>query len=362
MEKQQSRDHYIDFLRGLAALNIIMIHTTFWSGSSYVPEVVQSISLSLDVPFFFFLSGISTTYVGSFQKSLRSLLQVYKKYLMFLPVYFIFLLIVGRFSGNYAGISVVNLYPNLFFIKNEGTVLPVVMGSMWFLPVYFIVLPLGSFLFQISRKWSQGNTGEEKRWIEQIFFVAMVGLLYTYLEKTTFIGISSRTLFYLLFFLLGTLCRTAKIKHFHTVILLALLDIAVMKCLGIYFGWDISNIQSMKFPPNIIYFLYSLLSVSVALWGRGKCRGLREGNILCRIGRSAIWFYFCQGISSSLLYFIRDLVQLPWYVKLLALYAINLTLCLLLVLGVQKIWDALSCLLKTHGSLWFKRCLNHKSS
>lgn len=31
------RNEYIDYLRGVAALGIVAIHTAFWSGQSYTP-------------------------------------------------------------------------------------------------------------------------------------------------------------------------------------------------------------------------------------------------------------------------------------------------------------------------------------
>lgn len=49
------RDYYINFLRESAAINIIIIHTAFWSGRSYVPTIVQSIALLIDV--LLFLAG-----------------------------------------------------------------------------------------------------------------------------------------------------------------------------------------------------------------------------------------------------------------------------------------------------------------
>lgn len=49
------RDNWLDFIKGIAAINIILIHTTFWSGGGYVPQIVQSLSLVLDVPFFSFV-------------------------------------------------------------------------------------------------------------------------------------------------------------------------------------------------------------------------------------------------------------------------------------------------------------------
>lgn len=32
------RDNSLDFLRGLAIISVILIHTAFWTGGSYVPS------------------------------------------------------------------------------------------------------------------------------------------------------------------------------------------------------------------------------------------------------------------------------------------------------------------------------------
>lgn len=37
-QSEQIRNNYIDFLRGIAAIGIIAIHTAFWGGQSYTPE------------------------------------------------------------------------------------------------------------------------------------------------------------------------------------------------------------------------------------------------------------------------------------------------------------------------------------
>ena len=149
------RNNYIDCLRGIAAIAIVFIHTCFWSGGSYVPELMQTLSLAIDVPFFFFLSGWASTYVGSFEKGITSLLGTYKKYVMFFPFYMMALLVVGVFSGQFTGLTLSNLYANLFFIRIENSTLPVVMSSMWFMPVYFTVVPIGCIA---SKKLISQNT------------------------------------------------------------------------------------------------------------------------------------------------------------------------------------------------------------
>ena len=57
MQKQNNRYEYIDMLKGIAVLSIIAIHTAWWAGQSYIPEWFRAVTLALDVPFFFFLSG-----------------------------------------------------------------------------------------------------------------------------------------------------------------------------------------------------------------------------------------------------------------------------------------------------------------
>ena len=150
------RDNYIDFLRGIAALSVVFIHTCFWSGYSYTPELMQTLSLAIDVPFFFFLSGWSSAYVDSFERSIRSLLNIYKKYVMFLPFFFLILLIFGFFIKQYPGLSLRSLYGNLFFIAEEPNALSGVMGSMWFMPVYLAVVPIGRL---VTTKLMPSHTG-----------------------------------------------------------------------------------------------------------------------------------------------------------------------------------------------------------
>ncbi len=68
------RNEYIDYLKGIASIGIIAIHTAFWSGQSYTPEWFWNLTLLLDVPFFFYLSGWGGQYSKkSIEKMLRSL-------------------------------------------------------------------------------------------------------------------------------------------------------------------------------------------------------------------------------------------------------------------------------------------------
>lgn len=72
--KKKNRNYYIDNIRGLATISVVFIHTVFWSGSLYVPEYMRNLSLLIDVPIFFLLTGMLMSVV----KNINPIKQVTK--------------------------------------------------------------------------------------------------------------------------------------------------------------------------------------------------------------------------------------------------------------------------------------------
>ena len=102
-------------------------------------------------------------------------------------------------------------------------------------------------------------------------------------------------------------------------------------------GMPISPMQNNKFPPNIIYMFYTFISIWIVMFVRKYAERVPR-NVLSHIGKKAIWFYFSQGIGSSLLYSIMNKVMLTnVYIKWLILFGINLVLTALCA-------ELLSCL------------------
>ncbi len=331
------RDCGLDLLRGLAALNIIFIHTTFWSGEAYVPKEVESLSLILDVPFFFFLSGWGAGYMRSLKKSLLSLVNIYLKYLVFFCMYAVLLLSAFAVFGWDDGLTVPNLLGNLLFRVGAGTALPVVMGSIWFMPVYFTVLPLGSLLLWLFLRLSGGEEKKLSRWTALALGLSLLALSCTWAGVRIPL-LSQTTLFYLSFYLLGLLCRDAAIPRLSWAVGLIVLDLAVLVLLGRRLGLNFLVMQDMKFPPNEIYWLFSLVTVLAALWLRGKLGGISPKNPLCRIGRAALLFYFCQGIGASFLLRLMPRIGLAWYLKLPLAYCVNLSVTLVFVWLLSRLY------------------------
>ena len=85
MEKK--RNYNIDFLRGIATLCILLIHTTFWSGEAYLPKWFIALSMLIDVPAFMFISGITFNFSNSFSKNIKGIVEQFFNLLYFNSCY-----------------------------------------------------------------------------------------------------------------------------------------------------------------------------------------------------------------------------------------------------------------------------------
>ena len=106
-----------------------------------------------------------------------------------------------------------------------------------------------------------------------------------------------------------------------------------------YFGQDIIYlINKQKFPPKLPYIVASLLSIVtiMVLYNRLK---IMKDNFVNYIGKNAIFYYFGQGISSSLVYFIVSPLKeaLHWFPLMMLVYGINVALAIAIAEVIKKI-------------------------
>lgn len=110
-----------------------------------------------------------------------------------------------------------------------------------------------------------------------------------------------------------------------------------------------------KFPPKLLYIFWSSFSLVTlfVLYNRLK---ISKESFITYIGKNAIFFYFAQGISSSLVYFIvvglKDKMQ--WWILMIIIYLINILLAVIIAEGLKKIdafgWKILEFLRKKTAS------------
>jgi hypothetical protein len=87
------------------------------------------------------------------------------------------------------------------------------------------------------------------------------------------------------------------------------------------------DIQLAKFPPSPKYAFVSLISIELAYYLKNR---IKKGELykgLSHIGRNAIYYNFCQGVGSSVIYHYVHTIQFDaWLFKWIIIFLINFTI------------------------------------
>jgi len=311
----KKRDNLIDIFRGIAILAIIIIHTTFWSGSSYVPDYIRSLSLIIDVPLFIFISGMTFNFSNSVMKNIKGLFNIWKKYLIFLIPFYIY-----EFLNNRTIISLETILSSLFFSTNPNSALVVVPGSIWFIFMFFIVSIICSIIISIYNKYNDNLNNF-------IYIILISFIIYGMsLYKLDFIFISTNYLMYIFVYLLGYYLYNKKFKTIWDFLIPFFSNIIILLSLLKFGEYNYESMQIAKFSSSLTYLSYSMISILIVTYLKDKIK--LNIKPLEFIGQNAIVFYFAQGVSSSLLYLFVPLFNFHWIPKLLVLIVINTILTL----------------------------------
>lgn len=360
------RDLYIDFAKGFATLAIIFIHTVFWSGQFYIPTEWRVLSLLLDVPLFFALSGITSG--GQVEKTFYRLLKLQITYMIFVTLLFFldyFFKVFGlhffglkwmqefytTFGSKYAPLSI-SEFPQWQNLGNwylhqytNADTFPVVMGSFWYLKVYYILSILGVLVlrfFPLHVNW----------------FIALcfgLTLMFNLLPQYYPSGQVGYVAFYLGLFLTANRLKGKKIPAKAIPVLYSILALIFFFLLWT-FGKDLfMKMNKAKFPPKLLYIFWSSFSLVTlfVLYNRLK---ITKESFITYIGQNAIFFYFAQGISSSLVYFIviRLKDEMTWWILMILIYLINVGLAIIIAKILHKAdaagWNLLEYLRKKTAS------------
>ena len=343
------RDLYIDFAKGMATLSVIFIHTTYWSGQFYVPGEVRIFSLFFDVVLFYALSGITSS--GNVEKTMYRLLKLQITYMIFVTVLFFtdyFFKVFGMqvfgynwltdfystFGGKYVpkSISMQPQWQNLgnWYLHqySNADTFPVVMGSFWYLKVYFILAFFGTL---IVRFFSQ----HIPHFIVLCLTLCAIFNIFPHYYPSGQVGYVA---FYLAVFLIGHQMRGKKIP---TKWITPLYFFVIATLLGLFWFYDkelFHQLNKQKFPPKWSYMVYLSFCLLTLFVGYNRLK-VEKNNLITYIGKNAIFYYFAQGISSSLIYFIiiplKD--KMAWYILLPLIFIINLAMAIGLAEILKKI-------------------------
>lgn len=322
------RDNSLDFFRGLAAISVILIHTCFWSGTSYVPIKFQSLSLLIDVPLFVFISGMSFNFSKSLFKTIKGFCKLWYKYIIFILLYYLLIFIFDR--NNF---SLYHIFTALFFKFSSNDIFKVVPGSFWFLFMFFTVSILSNIVICTYNKYFK--TIDNFKYIILIVFI-FYGISYF---RPNFTFIPPIIFMYSLLYLSGYYLYNYKIKNIYNYIIMFGGLTILYLIFNRYLDLELNEMQTYKANIDYRYLLFSSFSILTVFYLKDRIK-IKYNNIIAYIGRNALTFYFTQGISSSILYFILPIITVnTWYIKLILLFIINLLMTFILSFIVKIIYE-----------------------
>ena len=313
------RDLYIDAVKGFATLSIIFIHTVFWSGQYYVPTEVRNLSLLFDVPMFFFLSGLTSS--GKVEKNIHRLLKLQISYMFFVSTLFI---LYCYFNHN---LTCDKLFDWYLHVYSESKPMDIVMGSMWFMKIYLIVAFIGVIVLKYL-------TDRQIRILSALLLAGILSFSFYYYPS----GNTGYVFVYLLIFLTAKQCRNVYVKVPYIFLGFFVL-LTAYYLLYLYFGERTTIlVRRQKFPPNIIYLVYSCFSLFLILIFKGRLM-VKKSNFLTYIGQNAIFYYFAQGLSSSAIYHWVEKFheQIEWYFLMPVMFIVNIVLAVIIAEIIKKI-------------------------
>ncbi|SFI36789.1 acyltransferase family protein [Halpernia frigidisoli] len=360
------RDLYIDFAKGLATLSIIFIHTAFWSGQYYISTEIRVLSLVFDVPIFFALSGLTSG--NNIEKTFYRLLKLQITYMIFVTFLFFADYFFKVFGLNFFGLSKLQDFYSTFGTKyvpqnissipqwqnlgnwylhqyTNADTFPVVMGSFWYLKVYYILTVFGVLILKFFPRhiW----------WFVAICLGStLLFNIFPWFYPTGQVGYVA---YYLAVFLIAHQLKNKKIPTKWIPVLYGTLGIALGILFYIFGKEAFYLMNKQKFPPKTGYILWSIFSLITVLIFYNRLK-ITKDTFINYIGRNAIFFYFAQGISSSLVYFIVVPFKenINWVVLMVIIYLINVTLAISIAFGLKKMdafgWKILEFLRKKTAS------------
>lgn len=324
---KKKRNYNIDFLRGIATIWIIVIHTAWWSGTAYLPSWFSNIILIIDVPVFMFISGISFNFVNSIIKNLQGVILNWKKWIYFLIFYTLILLIFFKEQ-----FILKDIFSWIVYVFPHSNNIEVVKGSIWFMIMYIKVTILCSIIICSINHFIRENS-------EKVLIIVLNIMLFIFLYCSAgynFLFLDQYLSFYSVIYIFGYIAHNYKIKDIKQLFLyegiIFIANILIFKITNI----GINDIQAIKFPPTFPYLSFSLISITLFWYFKDNLK-IKEKNIINYIGKNAIFFYFAQGVSSSFIYYIYKYIPFKMIaIKFIIMVLSNLATAIIIAIFLIK--------------------------
>ncbi len=263
---------------------------------------MRTLCLLYEVPVLVFLAGRSAQHRKDFLSTVTGLVKIWVEWIV---ISTLVVLEYWLFTGKNA-VSALQYLQGLFFYLLNVDDFKVFYLSMWYMQVYVVVVLIAGVLRELDKRLLFSFRA---KWSFVCFLV--LGLAYTSLyDVDSFLVLNRLQLCFLIFFLIGNLTNSDYRFPFRRYLVCIVVFLSLRLGLSRVWGISFLNIQGVKFPPHIIYWSESMLSVITC------CFLLQFGDKLirrCRFirfwGRNSLYFYFSQGLGAGLIYRFVPLAQ-----------------------------------------------------
>lgn len=337
----KERNHTIDFFRGIAAISIIIHHVASYSGVVYSPYAIIPLTMLIDVPAFLFIAGWSFCYNRDWKSYLLRIVRLVFSSVIFSLLYVLFIEIFDVFhKGESVHVrAIIDLWLSQSLFRGElHDIFSVVNASLWFMPLYIKVYLLLGVIVLIFSCFVED---ERTKGILGALLTAVFFGFFFYLQTGRSIpGVQIDVVFYGFFFLLGYFGSRISVSFRRFYILLFLLTAGAVVWMEFFTEKKLEGMQFNKFPPNMMFWAYSMLFIYVILFFKEV--KISERSLFAKIGRSALYFFWGQGFAVSIINQVDDYIVLPWFWKytLSCAAGIILAACFAFVIKfiVENLW------------------------
>ena len=256
--KNLNRDETIDHLRAVAMIWVIVVHCLYWGGffENERINLIKSFFL-FEMPLFFFVTGAS----NSFSRIDGYFSFVFKRYKRILIPYWVYALIC-------AALSIINYGMNgerynmgdillswMIPVNRQITNIPYLTWALWFIPVYLCIVLLIPLLKQI---------GKSSFALPFVLVHALILFCVCYAK----LGWIQNIVFYSWWTYIGLLYKNIIYiteNRFWRGIMRKIVYIGIIVLIVMFHLGNSMDMQYNKFPPNNIFWLYSVIMMSIII-------------------------------------------------------------------------------------------------
>ncbi len=295
----ETRNTYIDAVRGITAIHIVVIHTA-WFGIPDVPVWFKNLLLIYEVPLFFYLSGWASSYrEPNVIRAGKSILRIWAQWIVFILVINAVCFLTLKLPVSFAPVrDLPSLIKCLFFDEQVYPGFYVIACSTWFIPLYFASVLINNTVLSLIVR-----TDRPAEYSRTYLIILILTVMWAYFHHEYFSYYPPFIMFYCAIWMIGYLRKDKGESLKGLIIELSICIAGLILCSYLDYrllGYPYWDIQSAKTTPSGKFLFVSMLSILICRYLKQFVK--RPNKILVHIGQNALYYFFGQGVGTSVVY------------------------------------------------------------